>query len=92
MKKDHPKSVKTDREVSEIAKTVEKISLKEPNVDSPKLFTKPNRVVSSKPNNLKEEAGKDEDPDSLMYRLKKLEVVSIPGMSMATTERVTMDW
>ena len=74
LKKNVPKPLKTDSEVREISKTVEKISLAEPDPDPPKLFTKPSRVLSNKPNILKEEAAKMEAPDSLLARLKKLEV------------------
>ena len=71
-KKTENKKFDSDIEVIKVSKTVEGISLKE--IKSAELFTKPNKVHSSKPTIVKEEKPIEVDQDSLMARLKKLEL------------------
>ena len=71
-KKTENKKFDSDIEVIKVSKTVEGISLKE--IKSAELFTKPNKVHSAKPTIVKEEKPIEVDQDSLMARLKKLEL------------------
>ena len=71
--RDDPKKCIPEVEIREISKTVENISLKEDS--DPKLFAKPNKVRTTKSQTVKkEETSRTVDQDSLMARLKKLEL------------------